>query len=102
VYGLDLVVARPAIYVIDAPRIARVDKVVAGAAVHLIVAFAREDLVASAPSEEAVVAVGPNDPVVAGGAGDLRRVQGAVVGEQRGGHHYQRSYSDGQGVQSIH
>ena len=40
VYGLDLVVTGPAIYVIHTVGVARVDKVVTVAGVHLVVAFA--------------------------------------------------------------
>jgi hypothetical protein len=45
VYGLYLVEARPAIYVIHPLDVARVDQVVAVASVDLVVAFARDDLV---------------------------------------------------------
>ena len=100
VYGLDLVVTGPAIYVIHTVGVARVDKVVTVAGVHLVVAFAGEDLVVTAATPEVVVAaaaleavlpvatrevVGPGGPqkrIVAGGAGeDLR--QGLVPGEER-------------------
>src|SRR5215211_4854752 len=91
VYGLDLVVTGPAIYVIHTVGVARVDKVVAVASIHLVVAFAGEDLVVAAATPEVVVAavalevVGPGGPqkrIVAGGAGeDLR--QGLVPGEER-------------------
>src|SRR5215204_958215 len=113
VYGLDLVEAGPAIYVILALGVARVDKVIAVASVHLVVAFAGDDLiVAAATSEvvtpvatpeavvpaaaleavlpvatrEAVVCVGPDKRIVAAGAGeDLR--QGFVCGVERSYHH---------------
>ena len=56
VYGLDLVVTGPAIYVIHTVGVARVDKVVAVASIHLVVAFAGEDLVVAAATPEVVVA----------------------------------------------
>jgi hypothetical protein len=54
VYGLDLVEASPAIYVILPLGVARVDKVFAS--VHLVVAFAGEDLVVAPATPEVVVA----------------------------------------------
>jgi hypothetical protein len=109
VYGLDLVVTGPAIYVIHTVGVACVDKVVAVAGVHLVVAFAGEDLVVAVATPEVVVAAvalevvlpapapeavgpaetrevvgsgGPQKRIVAGGAGeDLR--QGLVPGEER-------------------
>ena len=54
--GLDLVEARPAIYVIQGACVARVDTVGAGAGVHLVVAFAGDDLVVTAATSDAVVA----------------------------------------------
>jgi hypothetical protein len=77
VYGLDLVEASPAIYVIHPVGVARLDKVVARASVHLV-AFAGDDLVVTtaafdlvvpAASVEAVVPVGPYERIVAAGAG---------------------------------
>src|SRR5919107_2718346 len=56
VYGLDLVVTGPAIYVIHTVGVACVDKVVAVAGVHLVVAFAGEDLVVAVATPEVVVA----------------------------------------------
>jgi hypothetical protein len=56
VYGLDLVEAGPAIYVIHAVGVARVDTVATGASVHLVVAFAGDDLVVPAAAPEAVAA----------------------------------------------
>ena len=55
VYGLDLVVTGPAIYVIHTVGVARVDKVVAVAGVHLVVAFAEDDLVVAVATPEVVV-----------------------------------------------
>jgi hypothetical protein len=55
VYGLDLVEATPAIYVIHPAGVARVDEVVARASVHLVVAFAGEDLVVAAAAFDLVV-----------------------------------------------
>src|SRR5215216_4533752 len=109
VYGLHLVEASPAIYVILPVGVARVDKVGASPGVHLVVAFAGDDLVVAAATPEVVVAavalevvlpaaapeavgpaethevVGPGGPqkrIVAGGAGeDLR--QGLVPSEER-------------------
>jgi hypothetical protein len=48
VYGLHLVEASPAIYVIHPLGVARVDKVVARPSVHLVVAFAGDDLIVAA------------------------------------------------------
>src|ERR671921_462377 len=56
VNGLDLVEARPAIYVVPPVCVARVDKVVAVASIHLVVAFARDDLVVPLAAPEAVLA----------------------------------------------
>src|SRR5215213_11820171 len=78
VYGLDLVVAGPAIYVIRAMGVTRVDKVVAGGGDDLVVAFAGPDLVVPAATPDVVVAgmtaeavglVGPHELIVAAGAG---------------------------------
>src|SRR5215204_7506592 len=56
VYGLHLVEASPAIYVILALGVACEDNVVAGTSVHLVVAFAGEDLVVTTATPEAVLA----------------------------------------------
>src|SRR5215217_4709185 len=55
VYGLDLVEASPAIYVIHPVCVAGVDEVVARASVHHVVAFAGEDLVVAAATVEVVI-----------------------------------------------
>jgi hypothetical protein len=66
VYGLHLVEASPTIYIVLPLGIARVDKVVAGASVHLVVSFAGEDLVvAAATPDVVVVAATPNVVAIA-------------------------------------
>ena len=66
VYGLDLVAARPAIYVVKPVGVARVDKVVAIASVDRVVAFAGPDLVGPAATPEVVVSDATAEAVVAG------------------------------------
>src|SRR5687768_16012259 len=63
VYGLDLVEAGPAIYVIQPVGVAGVDKVVAEAGVHLVVDFAGDDLVVAAATPLAVVATATPEAV---------------------------------------
>jgi hypothetical protein len=101
VYGLHLVVTRPAIYVVQPVGVARVDKVVAVAGVHLVVAVTGDDLVVAATAFDLVVAaatleaifpVGPHERVVAGAGEDLR--QGFVPGEERSDHHYHHRQQD--------
>src|SRR5215208_1053036 len=97
VYGLDLVEAGPAIYVIHALGVARVDTVVAVAGDDLVVAAATPEAVgpaaalevvlpAAAPEAvvpgalvEVVVPDGPHEGIVAAGAGEDVR-QGFVSG----------------------
>jgi hypothetical protein len=55
VYGLDIVEARPAIYVIHPVGVARVDTVVAVAGVHLVVAAAAPEAVGPAVALEVVL-----------------------------------------------
>jgi hypothetical protein len=76
VYGLDLVEASSAIYVIHPVCVAGVDKVVARPGEY-VVAFSGDDLVVAAfdlvipaASLEAVVLVGPEERILAGGTGD--------------------------------
>ena len=55
VYGLDLVEAWPATYVIHSVGVARVDKVVAGAGEHHVVTFTKDDLVVAAAALDPIV-----------------------------------------------
>jgi hypothetical protein len=64
VYGLDLVAARPAIYVVKPVGVARVDKVVAIASVDRVVAFAGPDLVGPAATPQMVVAAVADEVVL--------------------------------------
>src|SRR5215207_469639 len=102
VYGLDLVEASSAIYIILPVGVAGVDKVFASATIHLVVVFAGEDLVVAAAALEAVLpvatreAVGPVGPhkriVTAGTGKDLR--QGILPGEERSDHNYHHREQD--------
>jgi hypothetical protein len=83
VYGLDLVEASSAIYVIHPVCVAGVDKVVARAGEYVVVAFSGDDLVVAgaafdlvipAATREEVVHVGPEERILASGTGeDLRK-----------------------------
>jgi hypothetical protein len=73
VYGLDYVEALPAIYVIHALGVTRVDTIVAWASVYLVVAFAGDDrvivaaaydLIVPPATIEAVVVAAPVDVIV--------------------------------------
>ena len=64
VYGLDLVEASAANYVIHPVCVAGVDEVVARASVHHVVAFAGEDLVVAAPALDRVVAAATVEVVI--------------------------------------
>ena len=63
-YSLDLIEAGPAIYVILAVGVARVDKVVGRASLHIVVAFAGEDLVVAAAAFDRVVPAASFEAVV--------------------------------------
>src|SRR5215204_4297057 len=77
VYGLHLVKASPAIYVIHPVGVARVDQVVACAGIHFVVVFAWEDLVVAAATPEVVVASAT--PEVVGPAAALEMVVAATA-----------------------
>src|SRR5215203_488144 len=120
VNGLDLVKAGSAIYIVHPVCVAREDKVVAVASIHLVVAVAKDDLVVALAAPEAVVAavafeavgppatleailpstpreavlpVGHDERIVACGACENLR-QGFVGGEERSDHNYHHRQQD--------
>src|SRR5829696_1889187 len=64
VYGLDLVEASSAIYIILPVGVAGVDKVFASATIHLVVVFAGEDLVVAAAALEAIISAAALEAVL--------------------------------------